>query len=277
MGASISDWHAKPGMTQAKILLCSDTHAKKDSIQKICARISPYSHYDLAIIAGDFSNILYNEHGDAAKESQALLDATSTLEMLEAAVKCPIIYIPGNHEANCMYSNGIAVPYALNLHKTSVKLDENLAIIGFGGSPPGMKEEKGVWIPVWESYPHDSHESFDKDFTTFVEQEMAKYAPDTNLIVLTHVGPANTSTGITPSGIYSGSKGIEEFLNKYNKQAVCAIHGHSHDCQGMVRKYDADCMIINPGPAAFGKFAEICLEKTTEGRWKLTETRFFIA
>lgn len=267
----------KENLTKIRVLLISDTHANEIQFTKILTHIvQKHIEFDIIFILGDFSNIQSDEHIDPHKENLALNDAKNALEFFKLKLKKPILFIPGNHEANILYSpGGLSSENAINLHKNNVELIQNLKVFGFGGAPPGvLEEEKGEWVKVWEGYPQETHEKFDKEITEFLENEVKKCNPDSQIILLTHTGPFDIQTCITPKA-YAGSKAIQDFLEKYNKRIICNLHGHSHGSPGMVRYFDSDCLVINPGPLCFGNACDIILEMK-ESKWKISEANFII-
>jgi Icc-related predicted phosphoesterase len=226
-------------------------------------------HYDLVLHAGDFSNIDKKKHDDPIEEAKALSEATETLNAIKDKLQIPVYFVPGNHEAAVLY-DGCRLG---SVHKKSVMVADRLALIGFGGAPPGVQFVNGNWVEVWEGYPQPTHEAFDNDVTSFFNEEVNKYSPDTDFIFLTHCGPWNMETTVSGSGVYTGSRGIKEILDHYDKRVFLAPHGHLHEKLGIVRKKDTDYIVVNPGPVLSKRAAHILLSRTRAGKWNVNDIK----
>jgi len=260
--------------SQIRVLLCSDTHGKKEGLDKVLSYVnSSKVHYDFVLHAGDFSNIKFDQHSDPMEESKALNDATETLKAIKDQLKVPIFFIPGNHEANILYDGGVMLEDVVNVHKKSVEVADKLIIIGFGGAPPGILLENNDWRNIWQGYPLSTHEAFDKNVILFFKEEIGKYSADSEFIFLTHCGPWNIETTVDFTGVQSGSKGIKEILDNYNERILLLAHGHLHARPGILRTHDSNCTVLNPGPAFIGRCADILLRKAQDNKWKIYELK----
>eukprot|EP00494_Astrolonche_serrata_P005525 UN05541 len=67
------------------------------------------------------------------------------------------------------------------------------------------------------------------------------------IVFMTHVGPFSSRTTIVEKDttIMSGSKTIDNIIEKHKSKIVCNIHGHVHDSPGC--SFISTCPIINPG------------------------------
>lgn len=99
-------------------------------------------------------------------------------------------------------------------------------------------------------------------------------AGDGQFIVLTHIGPAFSSTSKSyesnGSIIESGSHKLQEILTQNYEKILLNIHGHTHNAEGVFSYGSKLTKVINPGSALYGKYAEITL-KYTENSWSIFE------
>lgn len=65
-------------------------------------------------------------------------DMIQVLTFLEMC-HCPILHIPGNHDAICQFENKKLTSKSIGIHKEHYQLAEGLAVFGFGGSVPAYK------------------------------------------------------------------------------------------------------------------------------------------
>lgn len=265
--------------TTLKILLVTDTHANGYQMNQFALWQAKYNpQYDFVIHSGDFSNIGTKEHSDPIKEKEAEQHATDTLKFFTERVKAPLLFIPGNHEANKMYSDGISVPNAINMYKKSFLIDDHLVLVGMGGSIPAVKEENKKWVEVWEGYPYKSDEEYKKDLDETFEGAFKKFGSDSDYILLTHVGPWDSITSISHmsgSTIYAGSQAQMALHAKYTKNILCSIHGHTHDSEGMAKLHESESRVLNTGAMTIGRFGELNLAKGANGRWRVTSFKYY--
>lgn len=72
---------------------------------------------------------------------------------------CPILHIPGNHDALCQFDNKKLTPASTGIHKLHYELADGLVVFGFGGSVPAFQATGEL---VWEGYPFESERAFEK-------------------------------------------------------------------------------------------------------------------
>jgi len=177
-------------------LLCvSDTHEHHQGIARVMTFAADLK-VDYVIHSGDWTNLQKEEQEDPLKVAEAEANIASQLSQLEALVK-PVLYIPGNHDPKTLFPHLHPEPVSLSpysklLSGLPLELAPGLAILGFGGSPPGYVGSKEVFA----GYPYSDQESYEQRFTQTVN---CPASPDTQYILVTHCGPANlpTSTVLT--------------------------------------------------------------------------------
>ncbi len=263
---------------QLRMLLFSDTHMNVTQMTRFAAWYAQSSpKYDLVIMPGDFANIAVEEHSDPVKELQAEQNVLSTLEFVKKCIGKPIVYIPGNHEPNKMYTREITVPGTVNLHKGAMKLATGLVAVGMGGSLPALIQKEGRWVTAWSGYPYTSEEAYTRDLVGTFESAHRTFG-DADYLLLTHVGPWDSATAIAymPEGtVYSGSKGMSTLLGTYVNNILADIHGHTHESEGRIKQLGPRQDIINPGAITSHKFGELVLVRGTNGRWAIGSVKFY--
>jgi Icc-related predicted phosphoesterase len=193
-------------------LLCvSDTHEHYQGIARAMA-LAAQMKVDYVIHSGDWTNLKKEEQSDPLKIAEAEASIASQLSQLESLVK-PVLYIPGNHDPKTLFKHLHPEPVSLSpysklLSDTPMELAPGLAILGFGGAPPGYAGTEEVFA----GYPYDDQESYDQMFTTAMNFPPS---PDTQYILVSHCGPANlpTSTIITQTrSTRSASESLYQLL-----------------------------------------------------------------
>eukprot|EP01133_Synstelium_polycarpum_P015583 gene15583-18508_t len=189
-----------------------------------------------------------------------------------------VIYIPGNHDAKTTMVLGTKPrlsTYSKNVHRDVFRIGEDLVLMGLGGSLPGYRDGQQEWV----GYPYQTDEALEADLTAThelaVKENILKETD--NIILMTHVGPHCSSTAIDSSDldespIISGSKAIENFIVKNNKQVFLNIHGHTHASSGMVKIGSSS--VVNAGPLKFGCYAVLVVEKHFSHGWRVASIDF---
>eukprot|EP00831_Metopus_contortus_P016113 TRINITY_DN1671_c0_g1_i3.p1 TRINITY_DN1671_c0_g1~~TRINITY_DN1671_c0_g1_i3.p1 ORF type:complete len:245 (-),score=53.23 TRINITY_DN1671_c0_g1_i3:205-939(-) len=178
----------------------------------------------------------------------------------------------------CVQETGInaeymGMPNVVNLHKRAVPLEKNLVLVGLGGCPPAKKDDKDVL----EGFPYKDDSEFKKDADTCVEAALKQFGTETDVVLLTHLGPdssATTKVQLETEKLEAGSKGLSETIKKNADNIICNIHGHSALAEGFDKPYSPKLPIINPGGLASGRFAEVTLANLPSGRWRVASMKF---
>ena len=257
---------------ELRILLISDTHGDLHKIQKLGSWFSKTQiKYDLILMAGDFYFFHDPRKRNWEAEKQAEKILIQTLNYIENIGKCPIIYVPGNHDPLKEYSREIETKNTYNIHKTSIKILDDLVIFGIGGSIPTLKYVDNVLFAKSVPFPYKNDEQFERDARHLFENTLTKYKESATLILLTHIGSYNSQTAINKKGnktSLGGSKALEKLILENNERICLHVHGHHHE--NALKKYDRmnGIPIVNPGALTENHFGEIAISKT-ENTWKL--------
>lgn len=194
-------------------LLCvSDTHEHYQGLARVMT-LAAQMKVDYVIHSGDWTNLKKEEQSDPLKVAEAEASIASQLSQLESLVK-PVLYIPGNHDPYTLFKHLHPEPVSLSpysklLSDTPLELAPGLAIVGFGGAPPGYAGTEEVFA----GYPYDTQESYEQLFTTAITN--CPPSPDTQYILVSHCGPAKlpTSTIITQTcSTSSASESLYQLL-----------------------------------------------------------------
>lgn len=265
------------------LLIISDLHLNSKKLEKLKNWFfsSFTQKLDFLLILGDFDNISQTI-GEINKELCAKSEAniSNILSFLEF-VACPILYIPGNHDAFSIfkiddgvnpYENKKLTQNSMNLHLTNYEITKDLQIIGLGGSIPAFKKSLGEQ-PIYQGFPYKTDAEFEKDLNNIKEF----FSDKVQTIFLTHNGPEFSSTSINfvsdpKDPIYFGSNSLFQFLTQKHNILV-NLHGHIHDGAGKTRI--ADVEVINPGSLNNGEFCllELC-RNSIDKKWIVKSTNF---
>ena len=126
-----------------------------------------------------------------------------------------------------------------------------------------------------EGFPYQKDDEYTKDLTMCLESAKKTFGPDTDYLLLTHMGPSESPMSdayIAKDKLAVGSKGLAETLKKGG--VIGHIHGHSALNEGLAKPFGADLPIINPGGLVGGRFGELTLIRGMSGKWKVGEVKF---
>lgn len=257
-------------------LIISDLHLNIKKLEKLKNWFfsTPTQKIDYLLILGDFDNVQQTKpeiNNEICAKSEA--NISNILSFLEF-VACPIIYIPGNHDAYTLFKIDDAVnPFenkkltqnSINLHLTSFSITKDLQFIGVGGSIPAFKKSLGP-KPIYEGFPYIKDSDFEQDLLKIKEL----FSDKIQTILLTHNGPEFSSTSMNFTAdpkdpISFGSLSLFNVLAEKNN-ILMNCHGHIHDGTGKSIINGID--IINPGSLSNGDFCsvELC-RNITDSRW----------
>jgi Icc-related predicted phosphoesterase len=288
-----------------KILLVSDIHKSLDYLEKLKEwQVANKQLFDYIFCTGDLLSLTYPnlEKNDVIAEAEA--DISSILSYLENMC-LNVIYIGGNHDPKSLFDSNDTPTLtikSINLHRKSLKLANDLYLVGLGGAVPTIESNLKVADKkftlfsdisnkvTFPGYPYnDNHDNPDyaksdnlygddlnglfKHVSTTVGE--ANTTKGIKYILLTHNGPFYSTTSVgTFDGKcgYMGSKRLGEFLQQNNNDVFLNIHGHTHPGYGLVNfnKYS----VVNPGALKAGNFAVLNLKRDSLDEWKIANVEF---
>ena len=275
----------KNELTRLKFLVITDVHDKIQNLRKVVSK-TKNENFDYVLCCGDVITIPSGENSN-----KKIIDSYMPLMhsiFLELEKIAPVLWVPGNHDPYMFFTDNYEElsSKSKNMHKEYKKLDDNLYIVGLGGSTPiltGGKWDKS-FIPFkdldlskvkYPGYPYNvatndyiqSDQLLANDLNEVFNKGREIWG-DSQLILLTHNGPLFTFTNAMEEDgeyLYLGSKSIGEIFQYYDNCFI-NIHGHSHSADGFItlrpEKY-----VFNPGANYFGNYGIIEVVKDKEGKW----------
>lgn len=257
-----------------KALLIGDSHVNGGQLNQLAIWLhETKAEFDVILVTGNMANLVNKLRTSPACEYQAAEQVVDSLQFFLDHVKKPVIYLPGNTEPSAVFNYEIDMPNAINLHKRAIQLDDNLVIIGLGGSIPVQKDGKDLL----EGFPYKTDEEYTKDLDACVDAAFKKFGPDCDYVLLTHLGPVESPTSdlfLGKETTHAGSKGLSELLKKHGEKILCNVHGHSSLAEGMCKPYPSPVRVINPGGMTSGRFGELTLTKLPTGKWTVQSVQF---
>jgi Icc-related predicted phosphoesterase len=258
-----------------RALLVSDSHVNGAQLNRLAQWLAESKcEYDVVIACGNMANLVNKKRTEPSTEYRATEQLVDTLTFLLEHVKKPVIYVPGNTDPSQTFTHGIEMPHVINAHKRAVQLDDTLVLLGLGGSIPVQKDQKDIL----EGYPYQKDEDLGKDLTACFETADKSFGPEMSYIVLTHLGPSDSTTTDVYLGkekVNAGSRALADALKAHSSQVLCNIHGHSAVSEGMTKPCASTMQVINPGGVTCGRFGELNLAKLPTGKWQVVGVKFF--
>ncbi len=149
-----------------------------------------------------------------------------------------VVFIPGNHDPDCLFRQEGDTGNYLNVHFKFVEVFPKLYIAGFGGSVPGFvvghKEE-----PAFLGYPFNDEQDVEKALSSFLHQNESGIQ-NNQFIFVSHCGPMKSPTSIlweNNQEIDTGSSTLDKMLTDHSKNMVAYLHGHSHTGAGVYGRW----------------------------------------
>ncbi|KAF2075661.1 hypothetical protein CYY_003034 [Polysphondylium violaceum] len=263
-----------------KLLIASDIHLSYKNIDALAQVVRDRNEkIDYVICPGDVCNFNPDNcnNDDMVRECE---DEMKKIMIALEAIHPNVLYVPGNHDAKTtLLINGDTdalklSSHSTNLHKSSIRIDDSLVILGLGGSLPSIRNGENHWV----GYPYQKESELEKDLDQMVahSQLTTNVKDDDRIILLSHSGPFNSGTTVDQvedpkNPIYSGSKSINTYLES-NKSIFLNIHGHTHHSSGMGRV--GKSFIVNPGSLRTGHYVLLTLEKYDNVLWRIKSTEF---
>jgi len=275
-GLSISD------SKSLSFLIISDLHLNHKKLEKLKNWFCSFSQkIDYLLILGDFDNVSQT-NPEIIKEICAKSESniSNILSFLEF-VACPIVYLPGNHDAYSLFKRDEGInPFenkkltqnSNNCHLANILITDDLQFVGVGGSTPAFKKTNPN--PFYEGFPYQNDSEFSKELGNI--KHFLSDAKQT--ILLTHTGPEFSSTSINLSDdvndpIYFGSLALFKLISDKSNNILINLHGHIHDGVGKSRINRVD--VVNPGSLSNGDFCILELARNfVDSKWIVKSTNF---
>ena len=276
------------------ILLISDIHESTTNLQKAIDYCkSKKFKFDYIFCLGDMVSIDQGEQDDKTicnrkeKEIQSMFINLETLP-----IKNNLIYLPGNHDPSTLYSDSPPqfTYNSINLHLKSLKIKDDLLLVGCGGSTCAISSDETLYhsyqnldtkniirggYPYIDNMTNPNYEKSDellKNDLNKLDNIINEFNGD--ILLITHMGPftLNTSNQYLDNKVtYSGSQSLNDFILKYENKIIGNIHGHSHKGVGMGKLHNIK--IFNPGCLNLNYYGFLYLAKNemTNYKWKINK------
>eukprot|EP01083_Nonionella_stella_P141479 436013_1 len=261
-------------MTELRILITSDIHKATGNISKLGEWLKKRKiGVNWLFSPGDFLNMSSEDQTQTEERNRGEKEIAGLLSEL-ANINSPVFYLPGNHDPISLFQKDATSlgENSINMHNSVVELCDGLHLSGFGGSVPAYQDGKYLW----EGYPYTSEQQLEEEYSE-LSDKIEKLNPS-NLIFMTHVGPANSGTTLDRS--YTGepevTSGSETFFNAISSKEMQArtlfyVHGHTHFAPGQC--WIGKVPVINPGSLMFNRFCLVNLRHSS-GKWSITGCEF---
>lgn len=275
----------KNSKNSLKFLVITDTHDRVYNVRKTIQKIKTIN-FDYVIFCGDVVTIPSGKNND--KETISPFMPILKNIFLELEKIAPVLWVPGNHDPYMYFTENYeeVSSNSKNLHKKFEKIEDNLYIVGLGGSVPILNG--GIWtknfVPFdkldlnnikYSGYPYNANSYNEGDEMLLKDlNEILDKVPDENnnqIILLSHLGPLYTNTNFMEEDgevLYLGSKNLGERFEKENR-AFIDIHGHTHIADGFITlkpgKY-----VFNPGACYEGNYGILEIKKNEDNKWDVS-------
>ena len=270
-------------------LVLADIHSNMKNLQllkKWYYENNP--NYDFIFLLGDIVVIKDENRGKNENESAVELELNNIVKFLHSFNNKPIIFIPGNHDPTSSFINNssLTLQNFFNIHKSYFQIEENLILVGLGGSIPAFKNnEFDKPCEIWKGYPYTLKDDpkFNEDLEKTFNMAYQKFGENSDYILVTHNGPSNSPTTVVkdlttpndPNLIYGGSEAISDLLKKFKSIILLNLHGHNHLSKGKIKFLnDGKIEILNPGALTDDMFAEIKISRDSTGRFSILSEKF---
>ena len=263
--------------SELRILLLSDTHGDTNALKSLGCHLRNKPKYDCILMAGDFYRFRDPSKRSAREDKKAERMLIYTLNYVHDVGRAPVIYVPGNHDPLKEYTREISTPETYNIHKSSIRIVEDLAIFGLGGSIPMLYYMDNTLCGYTIPFPYSDDSMFSIDAQQVFQEALSKYNKSISLIFLSHIGSFYSPTAIDDYGdqvAYGGSKSLGRLLQGNCERIFLHVHGHHHEsARAKWVEMEGVVQVLNPGALSEGHFGEIVLGNGGDGRWKLISNR----
>ncbi|KAH3760357.1 ser/thr phosphatase family protein [Pelomyxa schiedti] len=273
-------WWFDESKTRLRILVVSDMHAKMECLHAL-AKWATRSHeeIDLILLPGDLGSFKSTDVSIPEKCCECEGEMSSVIGYLENLCT-RVVYIPGNHDAPSTYT--LPTPRlttnSVNIHGLCIRIAPNLVIAGFGGSMPA---QKGGVEYEYGAFPFRRDDQISEGVVQALSSTetpsipiSTSICPTDSIILMTHVGPSNSSTtvdNVSVPCVYAGSNSLAGLLSesKWAQQTILNVHGHTHKAPGAC--YVGKIPVLNGGALQLETFALVTLEKSPDRPlWRAT-------
>ncbi|KAL0230098.1 hypothetical protein PCE1_003660 [Barthelona sp. PCE] len=260
-----------------KILVVSDVHSDFESIDKLIRHMSHNNNhrgefFDMVFVLGDIANLPNLPCEYSEDQMKQAIDELQ-LALVTLLNLGPVYFIPGNHDSLEAFTDFRPKSDLIkSVHNRIIKIDENLTIMGFGGSSDTVWcDENGEEHVYWGGYPYS--EDVDVTFASNSMLENLKYHASERVLLLTHQGPANSAKTVVTKfqsnsfdlenseklPLYTGSVAIQnltEEISRHN-QLLGLLHGHTHCMYGIdsIHANGNEIPVMNPGALKNQRYA----------------------
>ena len=269
-----------------RILIITDIHQKSSKIDKIRKYCYKYKiNYDYIFCMGDFDSLFIKEQNNEIIINESIEIIKNILLLLETLCK-RIFFIPGNHDPKIFFTQNSPqlTLYSQNIHKKIIEIEDNLLLIGIGGSIPNFFSDNEKNFHTfnfdlnnisktniqYKGFPYcnnfkevnyiKSDEIYLNDIKEIFEEIKKSNNQNKQIILLSHSGPiwSDTSNTFTQGRVkYCGSQNLQNIINLNSNKILLNIHGHTHKSIGLMNLFNYK--IVNPGALRKGNFGEIIL------------------
>lgn len=261
------------------ILVVSDTHENINNINLLVEIFEKKPKKpDYIFLLGDIVTIKQGDQDNEEKCEKYYEIINKILELLEK-ISPNVLYLPGNHDPKTLFENTNKKKLGLksiNLHLKKYDINENLLVIGIGGSITNLKSNEKEYHKYkvnindieWKGYPYiDDNENpnfekcenlFEKDLNIIFN--IIKENKDKQFILISHNGPFKSPSSNSfekETCFYAGSIILDKYIYQNKNNILCALHGHTHKGRGICNLYNIT--ICNPGSLRDGFYSEMNL------------------
>lgn len=222
-----------------KLLLISDVHGKTEQLEKLREQIAAA---DAVLFAGDFTTFKKPETAEPCVQKMREL--------------CPNLF--------CVLGNCDDPALLPEIESLDASCEHSLVYfdgIQIAGSGGGSKF-------TGETPNERTEEDLQKDFDVIENSGLQEEGQWSNLILVSHNPPKCQSCDQPAPGVHAGSQIFSDFIAKTKPLAV--LCGHIHEGAGIEKI--GQTVVVNPGPLADGKYAEMELQKDQSG-WRVADTQ----
>ncbi|WP_300673850.1 metallophosphoesterase family protein [Desulfoluna sp.] len=207
-----------------QILLLSDIHDHTEHLLKLKDAIA---EADLVCLCGDLTSF----QGPAA----ALRVVT--------AVKKPrdqMVAVSGNCDEKTVEES--LIKEGIGIHG-KIRSVGGISLLGLGGS---------LITPFCT--PNEYRE---EALATCLTQAMEENAVSAPLVLVSHQPPINSCADRLASGVHTGSRAVQAFIERH--RPIACLTGHIHESHGIEKQNGT--LIVNPGALVEGRYARVFITK----------------
>ena len=262
------------------MLVISDTHESIENLNKLYENCKKHSYTpNYILLTGDLVSVPVGDQDneEIGKKYYSLIN--EILSILEK-ITPNVIYIPGNRDPKILFHNeDNKIKFgntSINIHKKKYEINNNLIVIGIGGSVTNIKSNEKEYHKYdinfndvdWKGYPYidnfekpnfeNSEDLYKKDLE--IVFNYINENKDKQVILMCHNGPFKSSTANcfeNNTCYYGGSYILDKYINEYKNNIISVLHGHTHLGTGISTLYDFN--VLNPGSLKLGSYGKIDL------------------